>query len=264
MNLKQVHFDLEKDGFCFLPRVFSDQETQNSLEGLWRIINKEYRTGCEPESRFWNPGDDPYSIIKIDKPHLSDNSVWDLITKKTLGQLLAKATKSNYIQIWHTQVVWKPNSKNNKGNAGWHRDSQYWPFWSKEGLYTAWIALTNVSISSGPVRFIRGSNLWDTVQGMDFFNQDIKSQEVELTKLKTNKDIISATLGMGEISIHSSQTYHSSLANLEKQARVGMVVHFRTDKSKRIEIEGPNKNYLDQIENLRIAPVIYQDENETL
>ena len=131
-------------------------------------------------------------------------------------------------------------------------------------MYTAWIALTNVSISSGPVRFIRGSNLWDTVQGMDFFNQDIKSQEVELNKLKTNIDIISATLGMGEISIHSSQTYHSSLANLEKQARVGMVVHFRTDKSKRIEIEGPNKNYLDQIENLKIAPVIYQDENETL
>ena len=67
--------------FVFCRRVFSDQETQNSLEGLWRIINKEYRTGCEPESRFWNPGDDPYSIIKIDKPHLSDNSVWDLITK---------------------------------------------------------------------------------------------------------------------------------------------------------------------------------------
>ena len=43
-----------------------------------------------------------------------------------------------------------------------------------------------------------------------------------------------------------------------------MVVHFRTDKSKRIEIEGPNKNYLDQIENPRIAPVIYQDENEQL
>ena len=52
MNLKQVHFDLEKDGFCFLPRVFSDQETQNSLEELWRIINKEYRTGCEQKVGF--------------------------------------------------------------------------------------------------------------------------------------------------------------------------------------------------------------------
>ena len=171
----------------FLPSVFSNQETQNSIEGLWRVINKEYRTGCKPESRFWNPGDDPHSIIKIDKPHLSDSSVWELITNKTLGQLLAKATKAKYIQIWHTQVVWKPHSKNEKGNAGWHRDSQYWPFWSKEGLYTAWIALTDVSISSGPVRFIRGSNLWETVQGMDFFNQDIKSQEKILNKLKKIK-----------------------------------------------------------------------------
>ena len=89
---------------------------------------------------------------------------------RRLGQLLAGSTKAKYIQIWHSQVVWKPRSKNQKGNAGWHRDSQYWPFWSKEGLYTAWIALTDVSINSGPLRFIRGSNLWKTVQGLSLIH----------------------------------------------------------------------------------------------
>ena len=106
-------------------------------------------------------GDDPHSIIKIDKPHLSDSSVWKLITNKKFGQFLGKATDAEYVQVWHSQVVWKPNSKDQKGNAGWHRDAQYWPFWSKEGLYTAWIALSNVSINSGPVRFLRGSNHWE-------------------------------------------------------------------------------------------------------
>ena len=259
MKLKNVQYNLKKDGFCFFPPVFSKQETQSSVQGLWRVINGEYRSGRRPESRFWNPGDDPHAIIKIDKPHLSDSSVWELITNKKLGQLLARATKATYIQIWHSQVVWKPQSKDQKGNAGWHRDSQYWPFWSKKGLYTAWIALTDVSINSGPVRFLRGSNLWETVKGMDFFDQDIASQEKILNELKKDQNIVCATLRAGEISIHSSQTYHSSLGNLENIPRIGMVVHFRTDKSKRVKVEGSNKHYLDQIEDTEIAPIIYQE-----
>ena len=258
MKSKNIQYSLRKDGFCFLPPVFSKQETQSSVQGLWRVINGEYRSGRKPESRFWNPGDDPHSIIKIDKPHLSDSSVWELITNKKLGQLLASATQAKYVQIWHSQVIWKPRSKDQKGNAGWHRDSQYWPFWSKEGLYTAWIALTDVSINSGPVRFLRGSNLWETIQGMDFYNQDIESQEKILNKLKKDQDIVYATLRAGEISIHSSQTYHSSLGNLEDTPRIGMVVHFRTDKSKRVEVQGRNKHYLDQIKYTEVAPIIYQ------
>ena len=237
MKLKNVKYNLRRDGFCFLPPVFSKQETQSSIQGLWRVINGEYRSGRKPESRFWNPGDDPHAIIKIDKPHLSDSSVWELITNKELGQLLAIATKSKYIQIWHSQVVWKPRSKDQKGNAGWHRDSQYWPFWSKEGLYTAWIALTDVSINSGPVRFLRGSNLWGTVQGMDFFDQDIASQERILNKLKKNQSVVCATLRAGGISIHSSQTYHSSLGNLENKPRIGMVVHLEQINLKELEFK---------------------------
>ena len=264
MKIKNVKYSLREDGFCFLPLVFSKQEIQNSIEGLWRVINGEYRSGRKPECRFWNPGDDPHSIIKIDKPHLSDSSVWKLITNKKLGQLLARATKAKCIQVWHSQVVWKPHSKGQKGNAGWHRDAQYWPFWSKEGLYTAWIALTDVSINSGPLRFLRGSNLWKTIEGMDFFNQNIKSQEKILDKLKKHKDVVCATLRAGEVSIHSSQTYHSSMGNLEKKPRIGMVVHFRTDESKRIDVGGSNKHYLDQIEDNEIAPIIYQENRETL
>ena len=264
MKIKNVKYSLREDGFCFLPLVFSKQEIQNSIEGLWRVINGEYRSGRKPECRFWNPGDDSHSIIKIDKPHLSDSSVWKLITNKKLGQLLARATKAKCIQVWHSQVVWKPHSKDQKGNAGWHRDAQYWPFWSKEGLYTAWIALTDVSINSGPLRFLRGSNLWKTIEGMDFFNQNIKSQEKILDKLKKHKDVVCATLRAGEVSIHSSQTYHSSMGNLEKKPRIGMVVHFRTDESKRIDVGGSNKHYLDQIEDNEIAPIIYQENREIL
>jgi hypothetical protein len=62
---------------------------------------------------------------------------------------------------------------------------------------------------------------------------------------------------MGEVSIHSSLTYHSSEANLEKIPRVGMVVHFCTDKAKRIQVGGENSTYLDQLMDPTITPIIY-------
>ena len=257
MGTRKVKYSLKNDGFCFLPKIFSKEDIYKAREGLWRVINGEYRSGRKPENRFWEPGEDPNSIIKIDKPHLCDQSVWHLITNKKFGQVLAKATNAKYIQVWHSQVVWKPHSKNQKGNAGWHRDSQYWPFWTEKGLYTAWIALSNVSIRSGPLRFIRGSNHWDKINGMDFFNQDIVSQEIELYKTNNDQEIIDALLQKGEFSIHSSKTYHSSLGNKEKEPRIGMVVHFCTEQAKRREINGKEKKYLDQVDDPTIAPIIY-------
>ena len=94
---------------------FSKQNIHKAREGLWRVINGEYRSGRKPEARFWEPGGDPNSIIKIDKPHLCDDSIWNLITDKSFGQFLGKETDAEYVQVWHSQVVWKPYSKNQKG-----------------------------------------------------------------------------------------------------------------------------------------------------
>ena len=77
------NFDLKEDGFCFLPSLFSQSEVESAYEGLWEIINGKYRTGIQPENRFWNLGDDPKSIIKIDKPHLCNRTVsilWFMIS----------------------------------------------------------------------------------------------------------------------------------------------------------------------------------------
>jgi len=253
------HHNLQKDGFTFLPKIFNEDHLTSAREGLWRIINGQYDTGVEPEARFWNPGDDPSKIIKIDKPHLCDTKVWDLVTNKSFGMALANETRSKTIQVWHTQVVWKPKSKNKSGNAGWHRDAQYWPFWSTSGLFTAWIALSDVSLSSGPVRFISESNKWEDVPGLDFFNKNLAAQDKILKKHHGKTNVVNGLLKMGQISVHSSLTYHSSAANLEKDPRIGMVVHFCTDKAKTIPVDGENSHYLDQLLNQERAPFIYKN-----
>jgi hypothetical protein len=95
------------------------------------------------------------------------------------------------------------------------------------------------------------------VPGLDFFDKDLVTQGKLLKERHGKTEIINGVLEMGQVSIHSSLTYHSSAANLEKKPRVGMVVHFCTDRARRVPIDGENSNYLDQLIDHTKAPFIY-------
>lgn len=254
-----INYTLDNDGFTLLPKIFSSSKIDIARKELWKVIQGKYETGIEPENRFWNSGDNPKTIIKIDKPHLSNNIIYNLICDVDFGKKLALETKAKKIQIWHSQSIWKPFGGDHEGNAGWHRDIQYWPFWKPNGVYTAWIAFSNVKDESGPVRFISGSNKWSEIQGLDFFDKDIIKQEM---KFKNNINIVNSNLNKGEISIHTSTTYHSSGPNKSNQDRVGMVVHFCTEKSEKIMIKGKNSEYLKQLEDESICPIIYSGKTQ--
>ena len=250
--------NLNRNGFCFTKKLFSSDKTTAAREALWEVIQGNYETGTEPENRFWNPGDNPKSIIKIDKPHLSSSALFGLITEKGFGKELAKITGARMVQAWHTQAVWKPSGGGEEGNAGWHRDIQYWPFWKPEGVFTAWIALSDVNPESGPVRYIQGSNQWNNIAGLDFFDKNISEQYKILQDAQSDYKVINATIRKGQVSIHSSLTYHSSMQNTSQFPRVGMVVHFCTDYAKRIPVNGELSRYLNCLEDTAICPIIYK------
>ena len=253
-----LKYNLKENGVCFLPKIFNKNDVIPCIEGLKDVIDGVYLSGRAPEARFWEVGDDPSSIIKIDKPHLCNQVIWDFITKKEFGYVLAKATNSKKIKIWHSQLVWKPKSKGQSGNAGWHRDSQYWPFWSKKGLFTAWIALTNVTNKSGPVKYILNSHRWNDIVGLDFFNKNLNKQNKIIEGECKPGEIVLGTINRGEVSIHSSLTYHSSGKNVEKEPRIGLVVHFCNEHARQIKAKGESLDYLKFLNDNWVAPLIYE------
>ena len=256
--MKNYQKILNFNGFVLLPKIFESSSIERAKNGLWEVIKGRYETGIEPENRFWNPGDNSKNIIKIDKPHLSNKALLDLITTKSFGQYIAKITNSIKIQIWHTQAVWKPAGGGENGNAGWHRDSQYWPYWDSSGLYTAWIALSDVTIKSGPVKFIEKSNRWKSLRGLDFFDKEVKKQELIISNTHKKFNVSDAILKKGQVSIHDALTYHSSGPNESKRPRVGMVVHFRNQNSRLKKPSADEVEYLKQLKDYQRCPIIYE------
>ena len=255
--MKNYIKDLKNNGFVILPKLFSTLEINKAKKKLWDVIQGNYDTGIDPENRFWNIGDNPKNIIKIDKPHLCCNVLFKLITKRSFGHYLADLTNSKKVQIWHSQAVWKPARGGEKGNAGWHRDAQYWPFWNSKGLYTAWIALSDVKLDSGPVKFIEQSNKWELLEKLDFFDKKITDQEKIIKKYHNNIKIIYSTISKGQVSVHDSLTYHSSGPNKSRYPRIGLVVHFRTEKSRRKKTSKEYLKYLKQLKDYMRCPIIY-------
>ena len=258
-EIKIYQKELNNNGICIISKIFSDEKIVRTRKAVWDVIQGNYETGIEPEERFWNIGDNPKNIIKIDKPHLSNDTIRKLITSPVLGHYLSEITKSNIIQVWHSQSIWKPPGGGIKGNAGWHRDIQYWPFWSLEGVFTAWIALTDVGKDSGPVRFILGSHKWSNLKGLDFFDKNIDAQDKIIYQNKKNYTIKSSIINKGQLSIHNSGIYHSSKENISDKPRVGMVVHFSTDKARSIRVKGSLSNYIEKnLDDKNICPIIYK------
>ena len=53
------------------------------------------------------------------------------------------------------------------------QDRNYWASSWEEGseLLTAWVALSDVGVESGPMTFVRGSNAWGLLEGCGFFHE---------------------------------------------------------------------------------------------
>lgn len=250
----------DKNGFHIFRETVVDAEiVKRALEGMDLIRAGNYNTGKAPEPSPWNPGDDPNKLCKIEQPQISNQSVSELIRSPAIGELVAKATGAQMVQVWWVQLLYKPPAIKNQTTltkVGWHRDWTYWKDTWQEGseLLTAWFALSNVEEDSGPMKFIVGSHRWTGISGGDFFSQDISQEEFDLPTGQEWKEV-SATMRSGSMSIHNKLVLHGSGWNLSKKPRCSFAIHLRTEKSR--PIDGKREGLIQFIDNPAICPIIF-------
>src|SRR5213083_1489420 len=81
----------ERDGFLLHPEPLIPRElVRHAIAGQDALRRGEYETGVPPQPSYWNPGDDPGKLCKIEMPQVASRAIMELIRHSPLGALAAE------------------------------------------------------------------------------------------------------------------------------------------------------------------------------
>ena len=260
IDKNNIRNSFQKNGYYIFEDSVVDKElVENVRAGIDLVRIGEYDTGKPPEPSPWSPGDDPNILCKIEQPQFANKAIAELISSNQIGQLAAKATDAEMIQVWWVQLLYKPSTisySKSETKVGWHQDWMYWKNDWQQGsnLITGWFALTNVAEVSGPMKFINGSHRWGELTEGDFFNQDSSRNNFKLKPDQTWNEI-PAIMSTGGMSFHDKLLLHGSGHNTSNKPRCSLAIHLRSEKSKPLSSErGILTKYIDDLD---ICPIVY-------
>ncbi len=245
----------ETDGFAVVTwRAVPDELLQNARAAIERVRKGMYNTGIKPRGSHGCVDD---LLCKINNAHVSDSDLFALVSCPEIGRLAALVTGSRMVQVWASQLLVKPPSSGTASNVGWHQDYQYWRYWDRpEGLFTVWIALSDVNADSGPVCFVPQSQRWGLLETGDFFETDQSKQVTEIRRPNGAEwSETPAIMPAGGVSLHSSLTYHGSGPNTSPVPRLSIAVHMRNQDPD--PVDGSSEYYVSNLNDPYFCPVIH-------
>jgi ectoine hydroxylase-related dioxygenase (phytanoyl-CoA dioxygenase family) len=247
-----------EDGFFICPPVVPRELVQRVIPHIEDVLDGKYETGREPVRR-WNSGDSQTKIRKINDAHISDRTIFDFVTCPEIGRWAATVTGAQTVQLWASQLLYKPSGGDVAGQVGWHQDFMYWKeSWEADSeLFTAWIAVSDVKAESGPMSFVPGSHRWGFLNAGDFFDSDRDHTRATIQVPSGEAwGEMPAILPPGALSLHHCLTYHASARNISQSPRISFALHLRTEKSK--PLAGCKSHYIANLGDPQLAPVIYR------
>lgn len=260
--MNTIHEQYKADGFLINATPIIPQAVVDAaVIGMDEVRMGQYDTGTPPMPSPWKPGDDPTSkLCKIELPQIANRAIMNLLCHPALGQLAAAVSGAKAVQIWWVQLLYKPTALAGapiKTNVGWHQDRHYWGNWDTESdLFTAWVALSDVTLDAGPMVFVKGSHQWGKGGGSDFFGQDLETLKASIQREHHQSwQEVTAVLPPGGVSFHDDLTYHGSGPNRSGLPRRSFAIHMRTERSR--PKEGRREGLSQFIDNLDYNPVIY-------
>ncbi|MDH3662454.1 MAG: phytanoyl-CoA dioxygenase family protein [Alphaproteobacteria bacterium] len=113
-------------------------------------------------------------------------------------------------------------------SVSWHQDITYWGMGETDDEVSAWVALSDVSVEAGCMRFMPGSHKGGIVAHEDTFAEDnLLSRGQEIPGVDEAKAVYGA-LRPGEMSLHHGRCFHASGPNRSLDRRIGLVIRYVT------------------------------------
>ena len=201
--------DYHRDGFLSPIEVFNKEEV-DSLRTHFERFENHYG------------GISAAASVRTDL-HLLQNWAWSVINEPRIVAPITQILGPNVL-LWSTQ--WFIKEPGDQKIVSFHQDANYWGL-EPHDVATAWVALSDSSITTGPMKFVPGSHQGELYRHTNTFaennllsrGQEInRNVDINLCKL--------APLKAGEMSLHHVRTIHGSDPNDSKDRRIGMVLRY--------------------------------------
>jgi hypothetical protein len=252
----------ERDGYFIAPPLISADLLARVRTRIAAVYAGEYETGIPPVGLPQAAQEPPKTLVKIDNSHRSDRTILELVSDPAIGRWAAALTGGKMIQVFATQLLIKPSGGQGGVNVGWHQDQEYWEGALQGEIFTAWVAISDVTAESGPMRFVRGSNHWGLLKAGDFFSDqlDALKQRIQAKRGGGAWQEVAAVLPPGGVSFHHRLTVHGSGPNLGPGPRVSFAIHLRTEKSGlRDGVKWQDAGYLNDFNDRQGSPLCYRE-----
>jgi ectoine hydroxylase-related dioxygenase (phytanoyl-CoA dioxygenase family) len=113
--------------------------------------------------------------------------------------------------------------------VSWHQDLTYWGLGETDDEVTAWLALSEVNVESGCMRFVPGSHHQKLLPHRDTFDDNnLLSRGQEVAVEVDENQAVDVELHPGQLSLHHGRIFHSSGPNRSDQDRIGLAFRFLT------------------------------------
>ncbi len=261
-----------KDGIVsYNAAIRSDVVTElgRRLDG---VFGGNYVSGSPPKYRTCSPELAQSRMCRVSFPHMADPEIWNLIRESPFAELAAQTTGARVQQAWFIHALRKvpvpmdhsAESPHDVQYVGWHQDGQYTRQYFEGDFTTAWISITDVTESSGPVHYVSGSHLSRTLaqdEGSGFSHTGGFERLRERMKASAEVPWVERThtAPAGTISFHHSRLIHGSGICRGEKPRVTIVLHLRSEKNPlRVPPHvQPRKEYSFSFRNLTECPLVY-------
>jgi ectoine hydroxylase-related dioxygenase (phytanoyl-CoA dioxygenase family) len=128
------------------------------------------------------------------------------------------------LMVWSAALFIK--EANSTKIVSWHQDLTYWGLDDAEET-TCWVALSDVSVASGAMKFVAGSHKQSIVDHVDTFSDDnLLSRGQEIAVDVNEEDAVAVELKPGQASLHHGHLFHASGPNSTSDRRIGSAIRY--------------------------------------
>ena len=252
LSEKQIK-DYQTDGVIIIKDIFKDW-IKPLRKGFQKVLDSPSKHGRENvddnNGRFF---EDYCNWERIEE-------FKDCIFNSPAAQIVAEATNSKSVQIFHEHIFIK--EPGTQKETPWHQDM---PYYCVDGTDTGsfWIPLDEVDKENN-LKLILGSHKWQKLirptkwsNNQSWYQDDSSFMDLPSSE-EFEKNILIPELKLGDAVLFNFKTVHGSTGNNTSKSRRAFSMRFIGDDIKYIDRGGPTSPPFDGI-NLKTGDVMRED-----